>query len=189
MGVEVFDDASGKVSGLLGQSAQEWTDAWVPELLAWVEEIPAGLFLKGWGRTIAGVVAGAIALGWGTVASGRDKKLALELAAHWLTHPNAPGLFGFVSVAAVTPASMAAEIDSLRTGIAAGNLELVRDSLTFTPADVDAYFRTAMARFQALWVSPLSIGALEVVPGPAPATTAEATAQQLESVIGYGDVF
>lgn len=193
MGIEAADGASGIIAPTFKMSAQDWTDAWVPELLAWGVEIPAGLFLKGIGRGIAGWIAGIAALlyaGFGG-AGGRDKKAALDLAAHFITHPNAPGFIGFASVSGVTLESMTAELNTLRAAAASGNWGLAQSALAFSTADVDAYFRSIGAQLQALVATPAGVAAAPpaLAPSEAFAVSPEGVMAQVASAVGYGEVF
>ena len=189
MAVEAFDGASGVIAGPLKLSAQDWTDAWVPELAAWVPEAIGGLFLKGIGRAILGVGVGLGSLVYAaTVGQGRDKKAALELAAHLLTHPNAPAIFGIVSTRGVTLESMTAELQTLRAAAATGNWGLAANAFALQASDVDAYFRSVGAQIQSLAAAP-GPAAVGAPPAIAPSGMAEGVMAQVASAVGYGDVF
>lgn len=191
MVVEAFDPASQILAPAFKTSPQEWTDAFAPELIVWLEELPAGLFLTGLGRVLIGLAFGIGSLAYVAMGNptGRDREAAQHMAAHWLTHPNAPGLFGLASASAATPQAFASELQALRTGIAANNVDLVRAAFAFTPADVDAYFRTAYSQFQGLFagagVAPAALAPpTQAVPAPEAAIVSE-----VQSLVGYGEVF
>lgn len=190
MAVEVFDQVFAPGAQALRSNAQAFADAFAPELLVWIEEIPAGLFLTGLGRIVVGIVAGLIVLGYSTtVMPGRDQAAVQHMAAHFLTHPNSAGLFGLTAASVATPQALAAELQALRQGVAAQNLDLVRAAFAFSPTDVTSYFQSVGSQFQALFApgaaglagAPPSVGAA-VPPGPE-------IAAAVQAAVGYGEVF
>ncbi len=186
MAIEGFDGASGVIAPAFKQTAQDWTDAFAPELLVFAEELPAGVLLTGWGRWLAGVGAGLAALAYVGLANptGRDRNAAMHMAAHWLTHPNAPGLFGALSVAGATPQAMASDLQALKTGVAAGDWNLVRSAFLHTPQDVTSYFQSLTAQVNALFQP-----APAALPPTAPAGSVEDVTRAVQAVVGYGEVF
>lgn len=189
MAVEMFDPVFAPGAQALRSNAQAFADAFAPELLVWIEEIPAGLFLTGLGRIVVGIVAGLIALGGSTTLTGRDQAAVQHMAAHLLTHPNSAGLFGLTAASVATPQALAAELQALRQGVAAQNLDLVRAAFAFSPTDVTSYFQSVGSQFQALFApgaaglagAPPSIAAA-VPPGPE-------IAAAVQAAVGYGEVF
>lgn len=191
MAIEALDQASDILAKPLNVSSSAWTDAFGPELLVMLEEIPAGLLLTGLGRLAIGVVTGLGALAYVTMGnlSGRDKEAAMHTAAHFLTHPNAAGLWGIATASVATPTQLAAEIQNLKAGVAAQNLDQVRSAFAFNPGDITSYFQGASAQLQSL----LSIPAAAVAPSAPLAATAtpEGTiaTQLVQAVTSYGEVF
>ena len=185
MVVEGFDGASQVIAGPMNIAAQEWTDAFAPELLVMAEEIPVGLFAPSLGRTVIGIASGLAALAYIALAKpmGRDREAVQHMSAHWLTHPNAPGLFGLASVAAATPQALANDLQALKTGIAASNWDLIRSAFLHSPQDVTSYFQSLGAQFNALFAA-----APAALPPVGPGTT-EAVVQAVQAVVGYGEVF
>lgn len=189
MAIEALDPASQMLAPVFKTTAQEWTDAFAPELIVWAEEIPAGLLLPGLGRVVAGAIAGLSSLAYLALANptGRDKEAVQHMAAHWLTHPGAAGLFGLAGAGDVTPLAFAQQLQSLKTGIAAGNLDLVRAAFMFSPADIASYFNSVGSQFQALFAAgPAAAPGPAVGPG---ATTGEAVTEAVQALVGYGEVF
>ena len=188
MAMEVLDQASGVIAPVFKTSAQEWTDAFGPELAAMVYEVPGGLFLSNVGRVVAGVLLGIGALAATMIASGRDKEALMHMGAHWLTHPNAPGLWGIAAAGAATGQSLAGDLNALKTGIAGNNFDLIRGAFVFSPADVDSYFKSLNAQFQSLFAgSPLAAVAAAAQAQAPPAT--ESIVAQVQAAVGYGEVF
>ena len=188
-GIEVLDQASGLISPVFKAGAQEWTNAFGPELLAMIYEVPGGLFLTNLGRLIGGLVLGIGALAGSAYVSGRDKGALMDLAAHWITHPNAPGLFGLMNASVATPQALAAELNALKSGVASNNFDLIRSAFTFTPADVDGYFRSVSAQFQSLFSGWALPGAPPSVASAAVVLSPESVVAQVQAAIGYGEVF
>lgn len=192
MAIEALDQASGIIAPTFKASAAEWTDAWVPELAVWLEEIPAGFLLTGLGRAVAGLAVGAGALAYIGLANpmGRDREALHHAAAHFITHPTAPGLFGIASASNATPLATAQSVAALQAGIASGNMDQVRSAFAFAPADLSSYFSSLGAQFTSLFtpVTPGAAAAPGIVGAPVPAAPAAAP-PAVAGLIGFGQVF
>lgn len=200
MAIEVFDQASGVVATPFKTSATAWTDAFAPELLLWLEELPAGVLLGSLGQLITGLIFGFGGLGALALSNvaGRDRAALEHMTAHWLTHPNAPGLYGLLNTASATPAALTANLAALKAGIAGSNLDLVRSAFMPSAQDIAGYFSSLSTQFSAL-MTPLALPGVAPAAVPVPPTvpaapsglpgTAERAVAGLASPAAYGQVF
>ena len=193
-GIADLDPASQMIAPLFKTNAQEWTDAWVPELAVWLEEIPAGFLLTGLGSSVAGLLTGLGLLAYIGLANpaGRDREGMMHGAAHFVTHPGAAGFFGLASAASATALGKAQSLAALQQGIAAGNLDMVRSAFAFSPSDLSSYFSSLGAQFTSLFtpVTPGATAAPGIAGAGAPVPAAPMTAPQtITSLIGFGQVF
>lgn len=191
---EAFDMAFKPGADLIHMNPSELSDAFAPELLLWAYEFPVGFLATGLFRILLGIGIGAGLWGGATLASGRDREAMLHAAAHLITHPNAPGVYGVLQASASGPQALTAELQTLRQGIASSNLDLVRAAFLFSPQDVGSFFQSAQAQFSALAAAgPAALAAAPTGAALGPAEAAVPAAgsvlAQVQSAIGYGETF